>query len=155
MIFVGMNGSSPGTQLGSLTVPLNIDALTQRVEQAGQLQDNARNQFNDGHYEPALKMTRRARDMLKDALARVKKSLKSDDVLAALERTDALLARVQEQLASSDDATGKDILARARNQQARAWEEFRGERLRAALTHTRLARNLAQRALRQAGNDSS
>ena len=131
----------------------SIEALSQRVAQAEALQDKARMQFIDGNHDQALKMTLRAREILKDALARVKKALNRDEVLAALEQTDALLSRAANQIAESNDDTAKEILARAQGQQDRAWNEFRNEQLRAALTHSRLARNLAQRALRQAGDE--
>ena len=129
------------------------DRLDKHIEQAADMQMKAKEQFRQGNFDTALKLTLRARSVLKDALGDVRRDLNKDRVQAVLLETDGVLARLEEELSNSENDTAKEILGRAKSQQDRAWEEFDNDNLRAALAHTKLARNLARRASARDNDD--
>ena len=127
------------------------DRLDDRIDQAAGIQDRAKRQLAGGNYDGALKLTREARDLLKDALGAIKSDLSRDDVEPTLRGTDRLLRRLKDVLDDADDDFAKDLYDRSRKKQRQAWSEFKDGRLRAALADTRLARQLANQAFRQIG----
>ena len=131
----------------------NADNLLNRIERAERTQREARLQFDQGRLERALNLTLRARKILTDAVGAVKQALHKPEVRKALTQTDELLSRLAAALEGSDNGPAGQLFERARVNQDKAWREFRNDRLRAALAHTKLARRLARRALRQLGND--
>jgi len=133
----------------------NSRDVRDRVEQAGQLQNRAKTEFSSGEYERALKSTKRARRLLKDALGSIRSQLNPERVRTALGETDAVLINLRERLAGIDPGTANELLDRAMGQQDQAWRDFNNEKLRSSLAHTKLSRNLARRALRMLTNDEN
>jgi F0F1-type ATP synthase membrane subunit b/b' len=132
----------------------SADRFAKQIERAEQLQSDSKRQFDKGNNEQALKTTIRARGILKDSLDGLKKEFSRDDVEPALRGTDKLLNRLKEVVADAQDDLATDLLTRARSKQDKAWQSFRQGRLRAALANTRVARTLANQALRQMGYDT-
>jgi hypothetical protein len=123
------------------------DRLAARIEVAARIQAEARVQFEKGNYETALRMTLRARTQLKEGLGATARDLDEGDVEAALQETNGILERAGEEINNSGNELAEDVFARAQAKQERAWEAFRQGQLRSALANTRLARNLAKRAI--------
>jgi hypothetical protein len=127
------------------------DGLRRKVERAEQLQREAKQQFDAGDNDRALRLTLRAREVLRDALDSIKGEIGRNDVEPPLKGTDKFLRRVGEIVSRSDDELARDLLARARAKQETAWQAFRDSEFRNALANTRLARRLGNQALRQLG----
>ncbi|UCG52114.1 MAG: hypothetical protein JSW58_00750 [Candidatus Latescibacterota bacterium] len=122
--------------------------LIKQIEHAEELQRRAENQLRESRYERALRLTLRARDILKNAIDIDKKMPDEKEVRGALSQTDDQLARLREDIAEAGNETAAEVFARAESQQEKAWDEFSRNRLRAALAHTRMARNLVRHARR-------
>ena len=129
------------------------DVVRNRIEQASKLQSQAKSEFSSGEYERALKSTLRARRILKDALGSLRSDLDIERVRAVLGETDAVLENLSEHLAGTAPGAPHDLLNRATSQQNKAWRNINDGKLRSSLAHTKLARNLARRALRMLTND--
>lgn len=127
--------------------------LSERIERADKIQARATNHFERGDDDKALKMTKKARVILKDSLSAIKRELRAEDIQSTLRETDEILVRLKEAVGQSEDALANELFARAQSKQRRAWKEFEEEKLRAALANTRLARRLANRSFRQLGNE--
>lgn len=127
--------------------------LQKRIEQAEEIQREAKRRFEHGDYQRALKLTLKARGVLREALGSIKQILNKREVRQALLETDEILDRLGAALEASDNKTAADLYERASANQKKAWREFRNDRLRAALAHTRLARRLARSALRRLRDD--
>jgi hypothetical protein len=140
-------------EAGEIVKEREADRLLKRIGQADGLQSQAKQQFENGSYEQALKLTLRAREILKDALNATKADLSREDVEPTLRGTDKLLARMKEPISRSGDELAADLFDRAHAKQDKAWQELRQNKLRAALAYTRLARKLANRAFRQITNE--
>lgn len=122
--------------------------LERHIDQAEKVQSEAKEQLRAGHFERALRSTLRARDILKDALGSVNKPPNRRQVREALVETDAVLGRLEDASSRADNGEVTGILRRAVSQQQRAWKDLEDDKLRSALAHTKLARNLARRAFR-------
>jgi hypothetical protein len=141
-------------QAQEMAADRNADQLSKRIDRAGQLQSDAKQQFDNGGLEQALKTTLRARSILKDALSSIKSEISREDVEPALRGTDKLLDRVKEIVKDANDPVATDLFARARAKQDKAWQDLGERRFRSALTSTRLARKLANQAFEQIANES-
>ncbi len=131
----------------------DVQRLQRKIEQAEDLQREAKRRFERGNFERALNLTLKARRLLREALASVKQVLNKREVRRALVETDEILARLKGALEGSDSDIAPELYKRARANQEKAWREFDDDRLRAALAHTKLARRLARNALRQLRDD--
>lgn len=131
------------------------DRADQRVRQAQELQDGAKEHYRQENYEQALRMTLRAREILKQGIAAGAHELDAGEVESALGGTDGIIARANETVSGSSNDVAKDLIVRAEAKQKRAREAFSDGRLREALANTRIARKLAQRAVDLANGDGT
>ncbi len=131
------------------------DGVRNQMEQASELQSQAKSEFADGEYERALKSTLRARRVVKNALGSLVSDLNAERVRAALGETDAVIVTMREHLTGTSPGTPHELLDRATGQQNRAWRDLNNGKLRSSLAHTKLARNLARRAQRMLTNDDN
>jgi hypothetical protein len=76
----------------------------------------------------------------------------TESVRQTLERTDEILDRLRDALGAGDDEAAAGMFARASERQAAAWKTFNEGDAKKALANTKVARNLANRALRQLEN---
>lgn len=136
-----------------IAVERDAGQVERQIAQAARLQDEAKSHFRQEDYEQALRLTLRARDLLRDALGGMARDLDPGEIEMALQGTDEILTRAREAVDDYDNELAAALLERADAKQKQAWEAFRQERLRAALANTRLARRMAQRAVAVAHGD--
>jgi hypothetical protein len=127
-----------------------VKEIASAVERAEDLQQQARSRFERADYDAAMRLTSKARDVLRGAIVDEYVRLDQNDVRSALSTTDDELERAGAALAREGARRAMEIFDRALSQQAKAWEEFGHGRLKAALAYTRTARGLAQKALQVA-----
>ena len=121
--------------------------IEKKISRARQLQDKAKSLYHEGEYDKSLRHTLQARELTRDAVGSMNKPLNADEVGAALRRTDELIEQVKAEVVRSDRPENADILERIISHQDTAWQEYQRGRLKAALTRTKLARNLVLRIL--------
>lgn len=129
------------------------ERFADRIEESRKKQARANSHYARGQYDQALKETLRARDILQEALGKFREGLNKERVRDTLSDTDALLAKLEEENSSTDDILAAEMKRRAQLQQEHAWREFEDDELRSALAYTKLARNMARRALRRLSNE--
>jgi hypothetical protein len=126
-----------------------LDEALGRVAEAERVQDEAKSRYRERRLQPAMRMTLRARNMAKDAVrGALDKPIDVGDVRAALARTDETLRRLEEALAGSDNDAARELHDRAARRQDEARESLDAGEPRKALALTKVARNLAAKALR-------
>ena len=126
----------------------NSRRMFSRVDEAEDLQIKARNQFKRHNYGNAFRLTLKTRNALKDAIGLGRPAVNENGVRAALVETDEKIRRARNALGRDADRTAAELLDEAISEQEFAWGEFDRRRLRAALAHTRIARDLVQKAHR-------
>jgi hypothetical protein len=126
-----------------------LEGTTGQLAEAGRVQDQAKTRFRQGQLRPAMRLTIRARDIAKAAVrGTVDKPIDIGDVRAAIARTDETLQRLEEALAGSGNASALELYERAVRRQAGARKALDDREPRKALALTKVARNLASKALR-------
>ncbi|GEM_PF-2214667 len=128
--------------------------LSDAIETAEDLQTRAEKDFDSKRLKNALRLTRRARQIVKQALESMQRPLRTADVEAALKNTDSFLERVRMSDNLRDESTAMELLHKAEQYEKTAWEDFTSSSLRSALAHTKLARNLAKKALELLSNEN-
>lgn len=123
------------------------------LDEAGAVQARARARFDDGHPVQAHRLTVRARDLAKQAIAAADRPPSRDHVRGVLEETDEILGKVAARATEDDNGAAAELVDRARARQRAAWGAFEGDELRTALAQTKIARGLARRALRELGDE--
>jgi hypothetical protein len=131
------------------------ETTAERLGEAARVQNEAKQRLESGQYKAALRLTLRARDMARNTMRSMNKPLDPAKVKQALERTDGVLSRVRLALKNSDNEKARALLERAAARQASAWNALESGHPRKALAHTKIARNLAQRARRQLGDEQN
>jgi tetratricopeptide (TPR) repeat protein len=131
----------------------DLDAAVPHLEDAIEVQRKAKERFDAGDLESAMRLTLQARGMAKNAVRGVDRTVDRDSVQAALTRTDEALGRLREALAGSDNPQAQALYERALQRQTEAWDAFESRQSRKALALTRVATNLAENAMRQLGHD--
>ena len=92
-------------------------------------------------------------EIVKKAMRAIDKPIDVDRVKQALEQTDQILARTRSALTDVEDTDAEALFRRAASRQATAWDAFESGQLKRALANSKIARNLAKKALRQLGDD--
>src|SRR5262249_42508712 len=111
------------------------------------MQARAEASFGEARYLAALQLTMSARERALRALQLCNAGETLEEAAAtAPQGTDALRARVHEQVDGGDDERARQLLANADSLEARAHVEARAGHLRLALRLTRNAREQAERA---------
>jgi len=123
-----------------------------QLDEAYRIQQNAHDAYRAGQYDRALGFTRRARDMTRKTMRAMDRNVDADSAKRALERTDETIARLRAALDSAGSGTAAELYNRAASRQATAWEAFKSGDFEKALANTKVARNLANRALQQMEN---
>jgi hypothetical protein len=130
----------------------NQDRARALLQTAGDMQKRAEDSAHSGHYLAALQLTMGARERVQRALRQCRVADDAHDgTQHALQRTDEVIQGAQERLGQGPPPRARALLERAVETQARAQQEYRGERLDAALRLTLSARAFAVRAARVAG----
>jgi hypothetical protein len=129
----------------------NDDRALRQLGEATRMQQNARDAYNAGQFERAFSFTQRARDIARNTMREADRPIDADSARRALERTDETIARLRAAL-NDNGGTAAELHDRAANRQAIAWEAFNSGELKKALANTKVARNLATRALQQLNN---
>jgi len=115
------------------------------------MQGRAELAYQETRYLAALQLTLSARERALRALQQCNVGESLDDtVQGALQRTDDVLARAHELVGPEAGDRARQQLANAENLQSRARGEAQAGHARPALRYTRMARELADRALRGA-----
>lgn len=130
-----------------------LAAVIEKLDEASRIQQNAKDKLESGQYKSALRLTLQAREMAKKAMRTIDKPIAVDRVKQALEKTDQILARTRSALEDVNDNAAEALYARAASRQATAWDAFESGQLKRALANSKIARNLAKKALRQLGDD--
>ncbi len=117
------------------------------LESAAAMQRRAHEAARDGHPREAMVRTREARELANRARTSLGGAEDRAAVEAAVAGTDAALARATDVIRASDSRAAAVLLERAREHQSRAHAALDAGDLRRAMAQTRVARNLALRAL--------
>jgi len=127
----------------------NGDAGAQRMLERGiALQQSAWMAYREQKHRFALAQTREARGLVNRARSQVLGPVDGDSVRKAIGETEALLDRAADVIRDSGDERARAVLDRALGHQTRARRLHQDAQYRQALAETRVARTLAQRALR-------
>jgi hypothetical protein len=119
-----------------------------RLDEAARLQRNAHEAFRTRRYDQALSLTRRAREAARDTMRAMNREIDAESVRQTLERTDGLLSRLGTALQTTPNEQATALFERASNRQAAAWNALNSGDSKKALANTKVARNLANSALR-------
>jgi predicted S18 family serine protease len=123
---------------------------SETLRRAEELQQKAKDLFNQGNYKMALELTLRAREQVRAAMTRGSMGEESDQVaLRRLERATELLDRVGATLSPDTDRGQRALYDAARENLQRAWDLYRGERFRPAIKIAEQVENSARKILRQ------
>jgi len=118
------------------------------LDEARTQMDRGRLQFQEQHYEAALRLAVSAQSLIRQALGSAAGgSAGALSVTRELERTDRLIERVEPIVRESRNEEALRMLARAVSTQRTAYDEDRAGHPRVALATTREARAMASRAL--------
>ncbi len=115
------------------------------------LQESAWSAFRDRRHEQAATRTREARSIAQRLRAALGSSLDEASVAEALRETQAVLDRAADAIGPSDEGRAAMLLERAMDHQDRARAALEAGHFRPALAQTRVARNLAARAIERSG----
>lgn len=118
------------------------------------VQKRAKESFARGEFESALRLTRQARSRVREMINDLDSPIDSGGVESTLRRTDTLIDQLKNDDRLSDNTTARELLQRAERHQTQAWDALDQSRPKAALAQTKLARNLANRALEQLRNEN-
>jgi hypothetical protein len=130
----------------------NMDRARSLLRAATEMQRRAEEAARASRYLAALQLTIGARERAHRALRMCKMEENLEETARrALQRTEALLDRVTEAIASTTNDAARESLARARELQIRATRDFRDGQHEASLRQTQSARAFAYRAARLAG----
>jgi hypothetical protein len=129
------------------------DRAVSQLDEARDMQRNARNAYDARQYDRAATLTQRAREIARDTMRSIDRSIDSDSARRALVRTDEIIARLRAALDNNGGTAAADLHQRAADRQTAAWEAFNSNNLKKALANTKVARNLANRALQQLENE--
>lgn len=130
----------------------NDDRARAMLQAAFEMQRRAEEAFAQQRGLAALQLTVGARDRAWRALRLCKMgdNLK-ESAARALRRTDELLARARDRLATQGEERTRKVLRRAIELQERATREFHAGHFEASLRLTQTARTLSERSIRMAG----
>lgn len=127
----------------------NGGAEAQRMLERGiALQQAAWNAYREQKHRFALAQTREARGLVNRARGQVLGPVDGDAVRKAIGETEVLLDRAADVIRDAGDERAGAVLERALGHQNRARALYQDGQYRQALAETRVARTLAQRALR-------
>ncbi len=113
------------------------------LEMAIALQEKARESAQQGYYGMAGKLTMEAREKAHAAIAVALQAEENENLVQRqLEKTDNLIARVRNKIGRNTPEAVERIFDAARENQRKAWEFFRNQRLRPALKMTRQAERM-------------
>ncbi|MDH3197234.1 MAG: hypothetical protein OEO21_03250 [Candidatus Krumholzibacteria bacterium] len=126
--------------------------VRQQLEEAAQLQEMARNRLAAGEPRAAREATLHARETLKRALRGLDRPIDAEIVRGALARTDEVLGRLESRLAGTAQGAAAALFERAQARQEGAWGAYENGEMQRALALTRVARNLAARAMKELGD---
>lgn len=130
----------------------DLPAARDLLRTALDMQRRADQAWREARYLAALQLTTSARERAMRALEACRAGEQAEDMLAnALQRTDEVLSRVRDALASGGSERARQLLANAESLQSRARSEQQAGHDRLALRLTRTAREQAERALRSEG----
>jgi hypothetical protein len=121
--------------------------VAQKLSNAFELQEQAKSYYSNQNYTRALRLTLRARELVKEAISKLEKPLNEEGVEAAIRSTDSLIESLRNRMNQSNDPTDQELFQRLVSHQESAWIEFKKEKFRSALARTKLARNLARKIL--------
>lgn len=130
-----------------------LDNARRQLQEAERTQLEAKERFEGGDLEGAMRLTLHAREMAKRSVRGVDRPVDRGSVEAALRRTDEALTRLRAAVSESDDAQAQSLYERAAQRQAGAWEALETRQPRKALALTKVARDLAEKAMRLLGED--
>jgi hypothetical protein len=128
------------------------ERAVQQLDEARRIQQNALDEYRNRNYDRALTLTRRAREIARNTMRAMNADIDEESVRQTLERTDEILERLRAALGAGDDETAAGLFDRASERQATAWNSFNKGDTKKALANTKVARNLANNALRQLEN---
>lgn len=128
------------------------DGAVARLDEARRMQQDAHGAFNAGQYDRASALTQRAREIARRTMRSLDRAIDAESAKRALVRTDETIARLRAAVDNNGGATASQLYERAARRQAKAWEAFNSNDLKKALANTKVARNLANRALQQVEN---
>ena len=118
---------------------------------ADDMQRRAEDAAHGGHYLAGLQLTMDARERVQRALRQCNATAGVPErAERALQRTDEVIHAAQDRLGSNSPPVARALLARAAEAQARARQEYRGQRFDLAVRLTLSARTFAFRAARRA-----
>jgi hypothetical protein len=129
------------------------DRATSRLDEARRIQRTARQAYDSGQYARASTLTQRAREIARDTMRTIDRSIDGESARLALVRTDEVIARLKAALDSNGGTTASELHERAVVRQRAAWDAFNSNDLKKALANTKVARNLANRAIQQLENE--
>jgi len=128
------------------------ERAVQQLDEAHRLQQLAHEAYAAGEIDRAHTLTQRARELARTAMRDLDRTIDEDSARRALERTDEIVARLRSALESGGGDPATQLHDRAASRQTAAWEAFESGDLKKALANTKVARNLASRALQQLEN---
>lgn len=121
------------------------------IRVAVDMQARAETALGESRYLAALQLTMSARERTLKAMRQCKlEDSLEESVARALSRTDDVLSRARELLATSDDSRAFQVLRTAERMQSEAHAEYRAGHYEQSLRMTQSARAMAHRAMRGA-----
>lgn len=123
------------------------------VEQAGAVQEYAWESYRDRQYNQAMKLTANARSLVSKAIGLMnRRQENSSFVDKEIERTDALLDRIQGEFTGAEQGAALTMLEQALRLQDRAKEFYSEQQLKQALNLTLRARQFLEKMTEGIGN---
>jgi hypothetical protein len=118
------------------------------LEQAADMIERARVNYGEQRYQAALRLAVSAQQLIRQAVGMLGDGPADNGsrVRRELERTDHLIERTEPIVTESGQPEALRLFGHGKDLQARAWEAFRSDRLRAAAAATREARSAVNRA---------
>lgn len=123
-----------------------------RITEARSVQERAKESFARGEYDDALRFTQRARSLIREMINQMDSPLDPEEVESTLLQTDQMIERLRNDDGLKENATAQELLQKAEQHQAKARDALHQSSLKAALAHTKLARNLVNKALEKSHN---
>lgn len=121
-------------------------AVERLLAQAASLLERGRVQYQEQHFEAALRLAVSAQRLIRQATGLVGGDHAEPRVVRELERTDNLIERVEPIVRERGGNEALAALERGLDLQAKAWSAHAEQQYRVALAQTREARNLVNRA---------
>ncbi|MBU1319787.1 MAG: hypothetical protein KKG33_09595 [candidate division Zixibacteria bacterium] len=138
------------------------DLIAKALERATQLESNgqvhmllenarasqliARERFESGDHQSALNQTTRARDVAKQALAKMETDVQPERIEKLLQQNDRLIENLRDRLHDSPNANASELIDVAVGHQSRAKEALSSGKHNVSIVEAKAARDLAERA---------